>query len=55
MTYFCINFPEKYDDTNIYLKEIMSEEVGMKFCMALMRTILDTQIEDAEVPDIKNE
>lgn len=53
MTYFCINFPEKYNDTNIYLKDIISEEVGMKFCIALMRTVLDTQVEDSEVPDIK--
>ena len=53
MTYFCINFPETYNETNIYLKDIISEEVGMKFCMALMRAILDTQVEDTEVPDIK--
>lgn len=53
MTYFCINFPEKYNDTNIYLKYIISKEVGIKFCMALMREILDTQVEDPEVPDIK--
>lgn len=53
ITYFCINFPEKYNDTNIYLKDIISEEVGIKFCMALMRAVLDTQIEDSEVPDIK--
>lgn len=53
MTYFCINFPEKYNDINIYLKDIISEEVGIKFCMALMRAILDTQVEDSEVPDIK--
>lgn len=53
MSYFCIDFPEKYDNTNIYLKDIISEEVGMKFCMALMRAILDTQVEDSEVPDIK--
>lgn len=42
MIYFCINFPEEYNDTNIYLKDIISEEVGIKFCMALMRAILDT-------------
>jgi hypothetical protein len=24
MTYFCINFPEKYDGTNIYPKDIIS-------------------------------
>ncbi|WP_425449383.1 hypothetical protein [Dethiothermospora halolimnae] len=53
MTYFCINFPEKYDDTNIYLKDIIAEEVGIKFCMTLMRAILDTQVEDSEIPDIK--
>jgi hypothetical protein len=53
MTYFTINFPENYNDTNIYLKDILSEEVGMKFCMALMREILDTQVEDSKVPDIK--
>lgn len=29
------------------------EEVGMKFCMVVMRAILDTQVEDSEVPDIK--
>ncbi len=49
MTYFSINFPETYNDTNIYLKDIISEEVGMKFCMALMRAILDTQVEDSDV------
>lgn len=53
MTYYCINFPEKYGDTNIYLKDIISEEVGIKFCMALMRGILDTQVEDPETPGIK--
>lgn len=53
MTYFTINFPENYNNNNIYLKDILSEEVGMKFCMALMREILDAQVEDSEVPDIK--
>lgn len=53
MTYFTINFPESYDHTNIYLKDILSEEVGMKFCMALMREILDSQVEDPKTPDIK--
>lgn len=53
MTYFCINFPEEYSDANIYLKDILAEEVGIKFCMALMREILDTQVENSEIPDIK--
>ena len=54
MTYLSINFPEKYnDDNNIYLKDIISEEDGSKFCLALMQSILDVQVEDAEKPDIK--
>ena len=39
--------------TNIYLKDIITEEMGMKFCMALMRQIIDTQIENPEEEDIK--
>lgn len=53
MTYLSIHLPEIYNDTNIYLKDIVSEEVGAKFCMALMKTVLDTQLVDSEVPDIK--
>ncbi len=53
MTYFSINFPEEYEDNNIYLKDIISEEVGMKFCMVLMREILDKQVENAEESNIK--
>lgn len=53
MTYFYIAFPEQYDSSNIYLKDIISEEIGMKFCMALMREVLNTQLENPEVPDIK--
>lgn len=45
MSYFTIKFPDKYDSQNIYLKDIVSEETGMKFCMILMKKILDTQIE----------
>lgn len=52
MTYFSINFPEKYEQNNIYLKDIISEEVGMKFCMALMREVLDKQVENADEPNI---
>ncbi len=53
MTYFYINFPKEYEDNNVYLKDIISEEVGMKFCMALMREILDKQVENAEESNIK--
>lgn len=53
MTYFSIKFPEKYADNNIYLKDLISEEVGMKFCMALMREILDKQVINADIPKIK--
>ena len=52
MTYFTINFPEEYGEENIFLKDIISENVGMKFCMALMREVLDTQVKNAEAPDI---
>jgi len=53
MTYFSVNFPERYEDNNIYLKDIISEEVGMKFCMALMKEVLDVQLENASEPEIK--
>ena len=48
MTYFNVNFPKEYNDTNIYLRDIIAEEAGTKLCMALMRTVLDIQIENAE-------
>lgn len=53
MTYLTINFLENYNGDNIYLREILSEEVGMKFCMALMKEVLDTQVEEPKAPDIK--
>ena len=53
MTYFSVNFPEKYEDNDIYLKDLISEEVGMKFCMALMREVLDKQVVNADRPKIK--
>lgn len=52
MSYFTINFPDAYNEEDIYLKNIITEEVGMKFCMALMREVLDTQVEGANSPDI---
>ena len=53
MTYFSVNFPEEYGEKDIYLKDIISEEVGMKFCMALMKKVLDIQVVNAETPDIE--
>lgn len=53
MTYFTVNFPEEYNNSNIYLKDILTEDVGIKFCMALMKKVLDTQVENANEPDIK--
>jgi hypothetical protein len=46
MTYLSVNFPKKYlEDNKIYLKEILSEQEGVKFSFILMRKILDSQIE----------
>lgn len=44
MTHFTVSFPEKYDSQNIYLKDILEENAGIKFCIALMRKIFDTQV-----------
>jgi len=49
MTYLSINFPDQYDDTtNIYLKDFLTEEEGIKFSFILMRQIVDTQVENNE-------
>ena len=53
MTYFSINFPEVYNQNDIYLKNIISEDAGMKFCMTLMKAVLDTQVKNADEPDNK--
>ena len=48
MTYLSINFPEKYDrDTKVYLRDILTEKEGVRFSFALMRQIIDTQVESA--------
>ncbi len=52
MTYVEINFPEQYNDNNIYLKDIISERDGIKLCIALMKQILDYQVEGKEESDI---
>ncbi len=54
MTYIKINFPEKYDgDFKIYLKDIINEKEGIKFCISLMKQILDVQVEGNNKPDIE--
>lgn len=53
MTYISINLPEKYDDINkIFLKDIISEKDGIKFCVCFMKKILDTQVYSNEAEDI---
>ncbi|MGG4345145.1 hypothetical protein [Paenibacillus lautus] len=45
MTYLSIGFPEEYtEESKIYMKDILTEEEGIKFSMILMRQILDTQV-----------
>ena len=39
-----IKFPNKYDDSKIYLKDIISEKDGVKFSFIMMRNILNTQV-----------
>lgn len=46
MTYLSINFPQKYEENKIYLREILSEKEGVKFSFILMRQIIDTQVEN---------
>ena len=53
MTYFSIHFPEVYNQNDINLKDIISEDAGMKFCMTLMKAVLDTQVKNADEPDNK--
>ncbi|KGK99098.1 hypothetical protein LI82_03450 [Methanococcoides methylutens] len=45
MTYLSINFPQKYDNSKIYMKDILTEKEGVKFSFILMKQILDTQVE----------
>jgi hypothetical protein len=49
MTYLSIRFPEHYaDNTNIYLKDILSEKEGVKFSFILMNQVLNTQVENVK-------
>ena len=46
MTYLSIKFPKEYEEeTKIYLKDIISEQEGVKFSFILMRQIMNTQID----------
>lgn len=53
MTYISINLPELYEDNKIYLKDVISEEDGIKLCISLMKQILDVQVEGDKEVDIK--
>lgn len=45
MTYLSITFPVEYNEkSKIYLKNILSEQEGVKFSLILMRKIIDTQV-----------
>ena len=44
-TYVTIGFPKKYGSEKIFLKEIINEEEGVKFALAMMVKVLNTQIE----------
>lgn len=52
MTYIAIHFPEKYGNEKIYLKDIISEIDGIRFCIALMKEVLDAQVVTDQEPDI---
>lgn len=53
MTDISISFPEKYDDSKIFLKDIVSEKEGIKLCISFMKQILDTQILSNKEQDIQ--
>lgn len=44
-TYITINFPKKYENEKIYLKDMIKEEEGVKFALVMMLRVLNTQIE----------
>ena len=47
-TYVTINFPKSYDESKIYLKNIINEEQGIKFALVMMIRVLNTQIESVK-------
>ena len=48
MTYMSIKFPSEYNKDKFYLKNILSEKDGVMFSLAMMRNILNTQVESID-------
>jgi hypothetical protein len=45
MTYLSITFPNSYDEaTKVFLKDVVSEKDGVRFCFILMKQIMNTQV-----------
>jgi len=45
MTYITIDFPNTYDETDVYLKDIVSEKEGIQFAMTAMYRVLASQVD----------
>lgn len=52
MTYVTIQLPNLYSGDKMYLKDIVEEQSGVIFCIALMRRVLDTQVVEENGTDI---
>lgn len=48
MTYLSINFPAEYGDKRIYLKDMIDEKDGVRFCFILMKGVLNSQLLSTE-------
>ncbi len=47
MTYMSITFPDDYSrNAKVFLKDVLAEKDGVKFSVVLMKSILDTQVEE---------
>lgn len=44
MTYVTVTFPIEYEDNKIYLKNIIDENDGIRFCIILMHKVLMSQV-----------
>jgi len=50
MTYLSINFPKTYKNgTKIYLKDILTENEGIRFSLILMQKVMAIQIEEIKL------